>query len=90
MGRSAKFHKKPPKKPTSGGTATTISHPPPKSAASALTPQEQKKRVGLKAKAGKRRKDAEGPVLGGADYVDLMLGGRRKAMVEATRLPQED
>ncbi|KZT67149.1 hypothetical protein DAEQUDRAFT_767382 [Daedalea quercina L-15889] len=88
MGRSAKFHKKPPKKTSSGGTSTaTVSHTTPRPTASAPTPQEQKKRVGLKAKAVKRRKHAEGPVLGGADYVDLMLGGRRKAMVEASKLP---
>lgn len=29
-----------------------------------------------------------GPVLGGADYVSLMMGGRRKARDEAERLPR--
>ncbi|KAH9924852.1 uncharacterized protein B0H18DRAFT_877504 [Fomitopsis serialis] len=91
MGRSAKFHKKPPKKATNGSTSTTtVSHTPSKPAASVSTPQEQRKRVGLKAKAGKRRKDAEGPVLGGADYIGVMFGGRRKAIVETAKLPQDE
>lgn len=38
------------------------------------------------AKGGK----SEGPVLGGADYVTLMLGGRRKAQEEAAKLPREE
>lgn len=76
---------------TSTGTAASAtSASSSKPAASNPTPQEQKKRVSLKAKAGKRRKDAEGPVLGGADYVELMLGGRKKAMMEAAKLPRDD
>ena len=74
-------------------TGTTVSATPASSskpAASNPTPNEQKKRVSLKAKAGKRRKDAEGPVLGGADYVELMLGGRKRAMMEAAKLPRDD
>ena len=44
-----------------------------------------------KAKATARRREGErdGPVLGGADYVELMLGGRRKAAAEAAKLPQD-
>ncbi|EPT02645.1 hypothetical protein FOMPIDRAFT_1118052 [Fomitopsis schrenkii] len=89
MGRSAKYHKKP---ATSTSTATSArAHTPTsKPAASTPTPQEQKKRVGLKVKAGKRRKDAEGPILGGADYVELMFGGRKRAMAEAAKLPRDD
>ena len=81
-----------PKKTASNSTAgSTATHAPSaKPAASTPTPQEQKKRVSLKAKASKRRKDAEGPVLGGADYVELMLGGRKKAMAEAAKLPRDD
>lgn len=43
-----------------------------------------KKRAGLKSKA----KEGE-HVLGGADYVTLLLGGRRKAAEEALKLPAE-
>lgn len=75
---------------TSMTTSAVARTPSSKPAASTATPQEQKKRVGLKAKAGKRRKDAEGPVLGGADYVELMFGGRKKAMAEAAKLPRDD
>ena len=69
--------------------------PKPKSASTA-TPKEQKKRAGLKDKAkvsasARRREGGErdGPVLGGADYVELMFGGRRKAAAEAAKLPQD-
>ncbi|KAF8551703.1 hypothetical protein OG21DRAFT_1370268, partial [Imleria badia] len=44
--------------------------------------QSAKKRTGLKSKA-----KAGEHVLGGADYVTLLLGGRRKAADEATKLP---
>ncbi|CCM03333.1 uncharacterized protein FIBRA_05462 [Fibroporia radiculosa] len=81
-------------KKTASSTSAAASAPRPAtkpSDVSTSAAQEQKKRAGLKAKVGKRRKDdAEGPVLGGADYVDLMLGGRRKAMEEATKLPRDD
>ncbi|PIL22959.1 hypothetical protein GSI_15656 [Ganoderma sinense ZZ0214-1] len=69
--------------------------PKPKTAtaAGAPTPKEQKKRAGLKdkakASASARRRDGDGPVLGGADYVELMLGGRRRAAAEAAKLPQD-
>ena len=42
-----------------------------------------------KAKASKGKREGDGPVLGGADYVELMLGGRRKAAAEAAKLPQD-
>lgn len=48
--------------------------------------QSAKKRAGLKSKA-KARPGAQGEsVLGGADYVTLLLGGRRKAAEEALKL----
>jgi len=96
MGRSAKFHKRPKKPTASSSTAPSLAHTPPAKPSNASAgpyPQEQKKRAGLKAKAAsaRRRKDgAEGPVLGGADYVDLMLGGRRRAMEEAAKLPMDN
>jgi hypothetical protein len=48
-----------------------------------------KKKAGLKGKAVKNR-EVEGHVLGGADYVTLMMGGRRKAREEAMKLPREE
>ncbi|KAI0771109.1 hypothetical protein BD413DRAFT_476290 [Trametes elegans] len=93
MGRSAKFHKRPKKTTSTAGSSTAPAPhtptPKPKAAVSAQTPQEQKKRAGLKAKAGKHKRAGDGPVLGGADYVGLMLGGRRKAREEAAKLPQD-
>ncbi|KAM5538597.1 hypothetical protein V8D89_007626 [Ganoderma adspersum] len=69
------------------------SKPKATAAAAAPTPKEQKKRAGLKDKAKgstrRREGDRDGPVLGGADYVELMLGGRRKAAAEAAKLPQD-
>ncbi|GBE81626.1 hypothetical protein SCP_0313550 [Sparassis crispa] len=90
MGRSAKVHKRTKKTVSSTSAAASAPIPPHKVKQTALgaAPQEQKKRAGLKAKAkgaSKRRGD-EGPILGGADYVELMLGGRRRAMDEAGKL----
>lgn len=45
-----------------------------------------RKNLAAKAKGGK----SEGPILGGADYVTLMMSGRRKAQEEAIKLPPED
>jgi hypothetical protein len=47
--------------------------------------------VGLKDKSGSKRKQgaSQGNVLGGADYVSLMMGGRKKARDEAEKLPKE-
>ncbi|KAL4245552.1 hypothetical protein ABKN59_010340 [Abortiporus biennis] len=85
MGRSAKFHKR-----SKSITIAKSSHQPNSKVASAApAPQEQRKKAGLKAKATKR-KDGEGHVLGGADYVELMMGGRRKAKEEATKLPPKE
>ncbi|TCD70744.1 hypothetical protein EIP91_001773 [Steccherinum ochraceum] len=84
MGRSAKFHKKVKKSSTSGSSLS-------KSATSS-TPGEQKKKATLKAKtkAPLRKPGSEGHVLGGADYVELMMGGRRKAREEASKLPKDE
>ncbi|KAI0366662.1 hypothetical protein BV20DRAFT_1055491 [Pilatotrama ljubarskyi] len=86
MGRSAKLHK-----PTSSAGSTAVSQPAPKpkAVAAAPTPKEQKKRAGLKAKAKTHKREGDGPVLGGADYVELMLGSRRKAKEEAAKLPKD-
>ncbi|KAF7795360.1 hypothetical protein EIP86_006517 [Pleurotus ostreatoroseus] len=83
MGRNAKFLKKV-KKTTSSGSQNN------NKPVAAPAPAEQKKKAGLKAKAYKRKPGSEGHVLGGADYVDLMMGGRRKAKGEAAKLPKDD
>lgn len=51
-----------------------------------------KRRAGLKDKAGGKGSGAakglgQGHVLGGADYVDLMMGSRKRARQEAAKLP---
>jgi len=80
MGRSAKFIKKV-KKPSASGSSQS------KTASSA--PAEQKKKATLKSKTSLRKPGSEGHVLGGADYVELMMGGRRKAREEAAKLPKD-
>lgn len=53
--------------------------------------QNAQKKTSRKSKLGKgKASKSEGPVLGGADYVTLMLGGRRKAEEEAKKLPHDD
>ncbi|KAF8634164.1 hypothetical protein AX15_001032 [Amanita polypyramis BW_CC] len=95
MGRSAKLHKRVPKKlksilPSSNATSTQSTP----SMLSQLKAQNAKGRADLKARAAKSKSSAsgqrEGGVLGGADYVSLLMGGRRKAREEAGKLPQDD
>lgn len=51
--------------------------------------QAAQKKAGLKNKTkGKSISDSEGGLLGGADYVSMMMGGRRKAKSEAEKLTQ--
>jgi hypothetical protein len=47
-----------------------------------------KKKANARAKAPKQKSD--GPILGGADYVTIAMGGRRKANEEAKKLPISD
>ncbi|KNZ73102.1 hypothetical protein J132_01332, partial [Termitomyces sp. J132] len=61
-------------------------------ALSACTPQAQvqvaKKKANLRGKTAKNNTGSSGEgLLGGADYVGLMMGGRRKAKLEAQKLP---
>ncbi|KAI6030897.1 hypothetical protein F5J12DRAFT_713316 [Pisolithus orientalis] len=56
--------------------------------------QSAKKRADLRSKAKNKGKSAAkgadgGHVLAGADYVTLMMGGRRKAAEEALKLPPD-
>jgi len=54
--------------------------------------QSAKKRSTLKGKATKDKNSSNtgDGVLGGADYVSLLMGGRRKAKEEAQKLPKDD
>jgi hypothetical protein len=67
----------------------------PNASSSSIQPQVQaaKKRASLKEKTAKEKgpgKSKSNRVLGGADYVTLLIGGRRKADEEAKKLPRDD
>ncbi|KAF8158175.1 hypothetical protein B0H34DRAFT_797591 [Crassisporium funariophilum] len=89
MGKSAKVHKRVSKKLKSASTPSNSNTP---SASSRSQVQTAKKRASLKEKTSKDNGSASSGkgVLGGADYVSLLMGGRRKAREEAGKLPQED
>ncbi|KAK0449237.1 hypothetical protein EV421DRAFT_1780735 [Armillaria borealis] len=82
MGRSAKVAKRVPKKLKSSALDTGSS------ANNAQQVQHAKKRASLKSKAGNKGGSNEA-LLGGADYVSLMMGGRKKARQEAQKLPKD-
>ncbi|KAJ7784357.1 hypothetical protein B0H16DRAFT_1492234 [Mycena metata] len=87
MGKSAKLHKRTPKtsvKKTSGGSSAAAAVV---GVGAQVQAQNAKKKAGLKQKAGGPGKGKERHVLGGADYVDLMMGSRKKAAKEAAKLP---
>jgi hypothetical protein len=80
--------------PAATSAASTSHSAPPQSKA-----KDAKKRADLKVKTSTskskqsgQRDDADGGagVLGGADYVSLLMGGRRKAKEEAEKLPQDE
>ncbi|KAF9483519.1 hypothetical protein BDN70DRAFT_827540 [Pholiota conissans] len=90
MGKSAKLHKRVPKKlKSSSSIAANTSNV---TATSSRTQIESaKKRSTLKQKSGSGfTKSGNGPILGGADYVSLLMGSRRKVREEAKKLPQDD
>lgn len=79
MGKSAKLHKRLHKKLKSSARAPAQ-----------IQVQSAEKRASRQSKATIiKGKKGEGHVLGGADYVTLMMSGRRKAQDEATKLPQD-
>ncbi|VDC02378.1 unnamed protein product [Peniophora sp. CBMAI 1063] len=97
MGRAAKLCKRTKKAPstTSGASKNSTSAAPtskPKTKATESAVELARKQAGLKAKAAayKRKPGAEGPVLGGADYVSAMFGGRRRVREEAEKMPLDD
>ncbi|EIM86121.1 uncharacterized protein STEHIDRAFT_111654 [Stereum hirsutum FP-91666 SS1] len=69
--------------------ATTKPSPsnPAKSSAPASTVKAQNVNGSAKRKPGD---GGEGHILGGADYVTLMMGSRRKAREEAKKLPRDE
>ncbi|KAG8750237.1 hypothetical protein FRC11_010611 [Ceratobasidium sp. 423] len=91
MGKSAKIHKRPRKGKV---TSSSTSHVKSQSNPVAPPPQLQStKSKADKAKKFKTKTSANGQgghVLGGADYVTLMMGGRAKAREEALKLPVDD
>jgi hypothetical protein len=74
------------KKNKSSSSVSTLTSTSAQQAAIAQV-QQAKKKAGLKSRAGQEKQNVDGPILGGADYVDLMMGSRRKARVEAEKLP---
>jgi hypothetical protein len=91
------FHQK--KTTTGGGTGASTMHTTPpsnkQSAAHAAAATSAKKSTKLKGTKGKKKMSlsssgaAAGHVLGGADYVDILMGGRRRAREEAQKLPRD-
>ncbi|KIJ62616.1 hypothetical protein HYDPIDRAFT_114274 [Hydnomerulius pinastri MD-312] len=99
MGRSAKVHKRTKKTTTPSHAQRKPAAPEPKSksgiasADASSSVQSAKRRADLKAKVKAKpgAKTADGEhVLGGADYVTLLMGGRRRAAEEALKLPREE
>jgi len=86
MGRSAKVHKRVSKKTKSSSNAST--QPPQKQHSEQI--QASKKKATLKESKGPGLHKEGEHVLGGADYVSLMMGGRKKAREEGAKLPRGD
>ncbi|KAJ7451544.1 hypothetical protein FB451DRAFT_1566075 [Mycena latifolia] len=92
MGKSAKLHKRPKNlKKASTGTGGSSAAASVVGGAQAQA-QSAKKKAGLKQKvaAGKGAAPSGGHVLGGVDYVNLMMGSRRQAREEAAKLPRNN
>ncbi|CAE6449347.1 unnamed protein product, partial [Rhizoctonia solani] len=91
MGKSAKLHKRPRKGKVASSSASHA-----KSQSNPVAPPAQPQPTKAKADKAKRFKSKpsasgrEGYVLGGADYVTLMMGGRAKAREEALKLPVDE
>ncbi|KIM63365.1 hypothetical protein SCLCIDRAFT_117548 [Scleroderma citrinum Foug A] len=98
MGKSAKLHKRMTKTSSSQHHVPLPEHKPkPKSSAPTTTEtaiESAKKRADLRSKVKSRGKSGSkgadgGYVLGQADYVTLMMGGRRRVAEEALKLPKD-
>jgi len=105
MGKSAKVHKRTKQKTSSAGTSTTTLAPKPAAVhvAASVAAASAAKKVKLKGNIKKRAKlrsmrsssttrmstGGHHHVLGGADYVDIMMGSRRREREEALKLPRD-
>ncbi|KAF8073878.1 hypothetical protein FPV67DRAFT_1666626 [Lyophyllum atratum] len=84
MGKSAKLHKRVKKVKSGAGSSAAVA---PAGSTSHVV-QAAKKRSTLQGKAAKTASgSSKDGLLGGADYVDLMMGSRKKAKQEAKKLP---
>jgi len=83
MGKTAKVHKRLNKRKLAGGSSTLLVSS--RAQTSQTQVQAAKKKAGLKNKS-KPNNSPEDGLLGGADYVSILMGGRRKAKSEAQKL----
>ncbi|KAJ3717159.1 hypothetical protein C8R42DRAFT_678098 [Lentinula raphanica] len=94
MGRSAKVHKRVSKKVKSSANTQVPSQTEQQLQASkkkATLKEKSKQATGSSAKINNEGSTRQGGhVLGGADYVSLLMGGRRKAREEGAKLPRGD
>ncbi|KAF8527440.1 hypothetical protein BU17DRAFT_81596 [Hysterangium stoloniferum] len=93
MGRSAKTHKRVHKKVSQLQPSKQPAAPKASATPGQVAPNAQTKRKNnLKGKARTTQSNKEGTVesvLGGVDYVTLMMGGRRKAQGEANKIVED-
>ncbi len=81
----------PSQRKTASGASTALTTPPSKQPAPVAVGSAAKKKAGTRKGRTKRpRPSGAGPVLGGADYVDIMFGSRRREQEEAQKLPRDD
>ncbi|KAJ6508492.1 hypothetical protein C8R45DRAFT_967594 [Mycena sanguinolenta] len=85
MGKSAKLHKRTPKSSKKPSTSASASAAAAVVGGPKVQAQSAKKKAGLKQKA---MSTSTGDVLRSADYVSLMMGGRKKAREEAAKMPK--
>ncbi|KAH9065369.1 hypothetical protein EDB87DRAFT_1679853 [Lactarius vividus] len=91
MGKSAKVHKRTRK--TASGASMALTTPSSKQPALVAVASAAKKKASTRKGKAKRPRPSgaggSGPVLGGADYVDIMFGSRRREREEAQKLPRD-
>ncbi|KAF9556731.1 hypothetical protein CPC08DRAFT_725544 [Agrocybe pediades] len=87
MGKSAKLHKRVPKKVKSSTSSSANQN----TSAAASSSRNQVEQAKKKSKAkSKGSSTSEKGVLGGADYLAILHGSRKRAMEEAKKLPRDD
>lgn len=99
MGRNAKLHKRIKKKTAASSTSHPSAGSLTGSAANTSNAhvasshvQAARRRADLKSKSKSKPSSSKATgehVLGGADYVTLLMGGRKKAAEEALKLPKD-